>query len=88
MCVQVRVCPNVAKVPPACQTDGARSGFALTPRMCIGLRAPALALTHSHTNVCVRGASVNDGWQYDVCVRSKRIGITTWAKSAANSSRL
>lgn len=49
---------------------------------------PTLSFTHAHKNICVHGASVNDGWQYDVCVRSKRIGITTWAKSAANSSRL
>lgn len=49
---------------------------------------PTLSFTHTHKNVCVHGASVNDGWQYDVCVRSKRIGITTWARSAANSSRL
>lgn len=49
---------------------------------------PTLSFTHTHKNVCVHGVSVNDGWQYDVCVRSKRIGITTWAKSAANSSRL
>lgn len=49
---------------------------------------PTLSFTHTHKNVCVHGASVNDGWQYDVCVRSKRIGITAWARSAANSSRL
>lgn len=43
---------------------------------------------HPHAHISVHGAPANDGWQYDVCVRSKRIGITTWAKSAANSSRL
>lgn len=94
----------VQNAPPPCQTCKSLLGlrrplmdikelFSLHRRAgCVYVSArphrPTLSFTHTHKNACVHGASVNDGWQYDVCVRSKRIGITTCAKSAANSSRL
>lgn len=42
---------------------------------------------HTHIHFC-SWSPANDGWQLDVCVCSKRFGITTWARSAANSSKL